>query len=133
MSYSTEAQFDEQGQFFWATAKIAGWDAQQVEMLMLKKYKISHWNALNQNQKNQMIAIMKKYADAAKKKRKFTKEKGLRQAIMATWKSCGHDIEELHALMKTWGFGESLRACKIDALYTIHDRVKTICQSVKKN
>ncbi len=131
MSYSQEAQFDDQGEFFWATCKIGKLSRESAEKIMIKKFKKTHWNILDDKEKRQMIAIAKRYADKVKKQRKFTNEKGLRQAIMATWKACGHNIEELHDLMKTWGFGESLRACNQDVLFTIHDRIKQICRKVK--
>lgn len=131
MNYSPEAEFDEQGQFFWATCKIGKLTREKVEAMMIKKFKKTHWNILDDKERKQMIAIAKRYAEKAKKSRKMVNEKGLRQAIMATWKACGHEVEELHDLMITWGFGESLRACTKDCLYTILDRVKQICQPVK--
>lgn len=136
MSYSPEAEFDEQGQFFWATCKIGKLSRESVEKIMITKFHKTHWNILDEKEKKQMIAIAKKYAAKEKKSRKVVHKedkggKGLRQAIMATWKACGHEVEELHDLMKNWGFGESLRACTKDCLYTILDRVKKICQPVK--
>jgi len=132
MSYSPEAQYDDQGKYFFATCKIAGWDEKRVEYYLIKKYKKTHWNLLTAKEKKQMIAMMNKYAKPEREKRKLTAEKGLRQNIMAIWTGTGHTHDEIHALMIEWGFGSSLRACKISVLYEIQDRVKKICQPVKQ-
>lgn len=136
MNYSEEAQFDEQGDFFWSICMEAGWSRERVEMLMLRKYKKSHWNILTEKQKRQMIVVMKKYADKEtqkkQKKKQNTENSQLRKNIMAIWSATGHKIEDLHALMKEWGFGESLRACNKSTLFTIMDRVRDICSPVKQ-
>lgn len=132
MSYSTEAQYDEQGKYFYATCKIAGWDEKRVTALLIQKFKKSHWNVLTAKEKKQMIAMMNKYAKPERDKRKVTMEKRIRQGIMAIWISTGHTHEEMHALMKDWGFGSSLRACNMKTLQEISRRVKDICQPIKE-
>jgi len=132
LNYSEEAQYDEQGGYFWSLCMEAGWNRERVEMLMLQKYKKSHWNILTEKQKRQMIVVMKKYADNETKKKQNAENSQLRKNIMAIWSATGHSLEELHALMKDWGFGESLRACNKFTLFTIMDSVRDICSPVKK-
>ena len=101
--YSKESQYDKQGSYFWSLVKQAGWDRERVTMLMLKKFDKSHWNVLAYEEKRQLIATMKRYAD----KEKHNREKKLRQKIYALWISTGHTKDELHDLLTEWDFGDS--------------------------
>lgn len=125
MSYSKEAMYDDQGTFFWSLCKTAGKTREDIEKIMLSKYKKTHWNILEENERKQMIAIVKKYA-----KQKQSSE--LIRKIMGLWSKNGHNIEELHALMTEWGLGNSLRACRVQTLYSILKSVQKICAN-KKN
>lgn len=127
------AVFDEQGKFFWSLVKQADWDRKKVQNLMVKKYSKTHWNLLTENERRQMLGIMRRYAAANKKSKQFDKEKRMRQAIASTWRTCGHGMEELHSLMNEWGFGRSLRECTMKQMYVIYDNVKDICTPVKNN
>ena len=136
--YSQESQFDKQGAYFWSLVKQAGWTRMKAESLMLKKYRKTHWNILDDKEKRQMIAVLKKYVVKAESEKSplppFKKggkvdidEKGFRQRIMALWSKTGHTKDELHDLMVQWRLEPSLRACGYPQLCFVWRNVKAIC------
>lgn len=52
---------DEQGRYMWSLMKDAGWDFMRVRMWMLHHCHASHWNALYQDEKRAVIAMLKNY------------------------------------------------------------------------
>ena len=120
MSYSAEGQFDKQGNYFWWLVNQAGWNRERVEMLMLKKYKKSHWNILTFVERSQMIKVFKNYMEKGNE----TKAKKVRQQIMAIWSTHGYSKDDLHGYMVAWGFGDSLRALKLSRLLEVQKFVR---------
>ena len=114
--YLPESQLDKQGKYCYALIMKAGWTKKQFVSLLLTKYKKMHWNTLDKKEKSQIITIMKKYAE----KNETKQGKALRQKIHSVWLGNGHTKEELKDYMKSWGFGESTRACKLQDLQTIY-------------
>lgn len=101
-----ERQYDKQGNYFHHLVKLAGWTEKRVMGYLIKKFKKTHFNALDAGEKREAISTMKFYADKNKQKR----ESKMRQLIMATTVALGYDKEWLHDMMEQWGFGRSLRA-----------------------
>ena len=101
-----KAEFDKQGKYFWHLVKSAGWDDERVMRLLLKRWQVTHWNALNAQEKRAAINMMRSYAEKAQK----NKIKGMRQGIMALVSREGYDLDWLHERMEEWGFGSSMRA-----------------------
>lgn len=57
-----KADYDKQGKYFWHLVKMAGWNEKRVNLLLLKQYNATHWNALTADQKRAAIAAMTRYA-----------------------------------------------------------------------
>ena len=121
--YSSESKFDKQGKYFWWLVNEAGWSAERVEMLMLQKYKKSHWNILTVKERSQMIAMLKVYVE----KSNTLRAKKYRQLIMSIWSNHGYSKDELHEYMVAWGFGDSLRALELPKLIDVYKYVKVVC------
>lgn len=117
-----KAQYDKQGLKFWSLLEGAGWTSERIEKLIWKRYKTSHWNALDDDQKNALIATAKFYNSKANPQ-VIDREKKLRSSIMAIVRSNGHDDEWLHQLMTQWGFGDSLRKLHSRDLYQVKSAV----------
>jgi len=124
-NFSPESKYDKQGAYFWSLVKKSGWTREQVQALMMKKSNKTHWNVLNQLEKRQVIAVLKKYVEKNKKENEVA-EKQFRQRIMAFWSKHGHTKEELYDLMVEWGFEPSLRACRYNVLCSIWFNVRKI-------
>ncbi len=54
-------ELDAQGKYMWALMQDAGWNFMRLRRWMLKHCSASHWNALDQNEKRAVIAMLKKY------------------------------------------------------------------------
>jgi hypothetical protein len=52
-----------QGLYMWSLMKSAGWTWPRVQKLILKKYKATHWNALDEKQQRGVINILKRYSN----------------------------------------------------------------------
>ncbi|HOD59846.1 MAG TPA: hypothetical protein PKH17_03775 [Candidatus Syntrophosphaera sp.] len=74
-----KAEYDKQGKYFWHLVKLAGWNEERVNKLLLKKYSATHWNALSQFEKRSAINTMKYYAE----KEREAHNKRMRSMIMA--------------------------------------------------
>lgn len=98
-------EYDKQGKYFWHLAKLAGWSEERVNLLLLKRWSVTHWNAMGYKEKRAAINMMRGYAAKAEK----SKSKGIRQAIMAMVARNGHDLDWLHERMEEWGYGRSMR------------------------
>jgi len=61
-----EWQLDDQGKLMWFLMKSIGWNRRRITMLMLKKFKKTHWNLLTEKEKRQVINILKSYAKTMK-------------------------------------------------------------------
>jgi len=59
--FSKEAELDKQGKFIYSLMKQIGWDMTRLEQLLLKKFKKTHINVLNESEKKMVIAILKSY------------------------------------------------------------------------
>ncbi len=127
MDYSNEAVLDPQGTYFWHLVKLADWTRERVEMLMLRKFKATHWNALDEKQRRQMIGTMKSYAD----KQSDVKAKKIRQCIGATASALGLSMDQVHELMQAWGFGTSLRKLNFQQTMQVYENIKK-CQGTRK-
>ncbi len=66
----TAFQFDKQGNYMWSLLKQAGWDRKRLAQYLLKRFKKSHWNKLNDNEKRGVIRMLTKYAETNKKEKK---------------------------------------------------------------
>ena len=117
--YKKEAQFDKQGMLFYSLCKQAGWSNTAIQNFLVNKYKKTHFNILHENEKRQVIAIAKAYAEKAD----ITNAKAIRQRIVATWRKAGLSIDDLHHYMQAWGFPNSLRACSTKQLIQIKNYV----------
>ena len=102
-----KAEFDKQGKLFYHLWKLAGWDQQRVDRLLVKRYNTTHWNALTTQQKSALIATMQAYAKQAELNR-MKQAPGVRQNIMAMVTKHGHDLEWLHDRMEEWKYGRSM-------------------------
>lgn len=108
-----KAEFTCQGKFLWSLIKKAGWDRKakgseysRFQLYILKRFKTTHINALTPEQMSQAISTMKAYAD----KSDHDAKSGLRQSIMAMVAKHGQNLDWLHTMMPTWGYGDSMRA-----------------------
>jgi len=100
-----KAEYDKQGKYFWHLVRQAGWDEDRVTRLLLKRWKVTHWNAMSAQDKRAAISTMRSYAVKADTNR----SKGIRQAIMALVARKGYDLAWLHEQMEQWGYGSSMR------------------------
>jgi len=87
-----KAEYDKQGKYFWHLVKLAGWNEERVNKLLLKKYSATHWNALTQYEKRGVINIMKRYAE----KEREAHNKRMRSMIMAKTIKNGQSKEWLY-------------------------------------
>ena len=65
-SFSEKWELDDQGKLMWFLMKSIGWNRRRITMLMLKKFKKTHWNLLTEKEKRQVINILKSYAKTMK-------------------------------------------------------------------
>jgi hypothetical protein len=115
-----KAKFNNQGDFLWHLVCIAGWDKpskrdpkiSRFAAYLLKQFKATHMNVLNETEMRQAIVTMKAYADKAK----FEQCKSIRQNLVATVINAGYNLDWLHSNMAQWGYGESLRELSYDQL-----------------
>ena len=70
-STSKEWELDDQGKLMWFLMKSIGWNRQRITLLLLKKFKKTHWNLLSEKEKRRVINILKSYA---KKRKNINKE-----------------------------------------------------------
>jgi hypothetical protein len=149
-------EFTEQGKYLWYLVKLAGWDRpfpprkddcrlksaatstgetpvattekklSRFEWYLLKTFKVTHQNALNEDEVRRAIATLKPYADKAK----HDMCKGLRSQIMAMVSTRGHDKDWLHENMKVWKYGESLRELGYNELIAVRGHVRAaLCRA----
>lgn len=105
-------RFKDQQTYLWHLVKQAGWDKQvqgqnhsRFAAYLLKTFKVTHANVLDETQMRQAIATLKPYAAKAA----HLAKKKLNSAVMAHVAKAGKDIEWLHQNMELWGYGDSLR------------------------
>lgn len=101
-----KTEYDAQGKLWHHYVKLAGWTPARADALLLKRFKVTHFNVLTAPQRKAALSIMKRYVVAAEK----DKVKRLRSMIMARVTKNGQTLEWLHDAMETWGAGRSLRA-----------------------
>lgn len=127
-----KAEFSKQGNYLWSLICQAGWDKKHskilkpdgkpykaYEALLMKQYKTTHINALNEYQIRSAIATMKHYADKAKQ----DACKPMRSGIMAMVRTHGQTADWLHDMMGLWGLGDSLRALGFADLVAVRENV----------
>jgi hypothetical protein len=119
-------RYNEQSKKLWSLMKAAGWTEDRLNALLLKKFSVTHPNALDVTQMRMAINMMKTYANKAEKAA-GTK---LRHDIMATVASHGHNIDWLHDCMEAWGYGRSLRALKYAETVQVMDSVRSALSDV---
>lgn len=124
-----KAVFDDQGKYFWSLVKQAEWDRKRVEAYMIKKFNKTHWSVLNEKERRQSIATMRGYADQNRPKL----ESSLRQRIMANGSKIGLNRDRVHELMIEWGYGNSLRKCKLTQLRTIYANIRKMASKNEQN
>jgi len=56
------SELDEQGKYMWNLMKKAGWNWKQVRQYMIKRFKKTHWNCLNRQEKRAIISMLKNYS-----------------------------------------------------------------------
>lgn len=114
-----KAELDAQGKLFWHYAMYAGWSAARIAALLQKRWQVTHWNALNENEKRAAINIMKSYAAASDRAR----DKAMRSRIVVIIKKAGKDLAWLHESMESWGMGDSMRKLKHGDLLVLWDMI----------
>lgn len=67
---------DNQGRYAWHLMKLIGWDWFRVQKYMIKKYHTLHWNALKEEEKRGMIAMLKSYLKKEEEELTVKKTKG---------------------------------------------------------
>lgn len=92
----------------------------RFDRFLLKKYNVTHLNALTPEQESQVIVILKPYVDKAN----FEQCKVLRSNIMAICSTHGWDRDRLHDHMIQWNFGNSLRELGYNELIAVRGLVK---------
>lgn len=107
-----KAEYDKQGMYFHSLVKQAGWSQTRVNKLLVKRFAATHWNALTGDQRRAAINMMRNYAN----KNKNNVAKKIRQSIMAMVARHGHNVDWLHEMMETWGYGDSLRKLSMPEL-----------------
>jgi hypothetical protein len=117
-----KAEYDAQGKLFWHLARKAGWTEHRMSALLLKRWNVTHWNALTTPQKRAAITMMRGYAAKATKAGK-AKSKGIRQAIMALVSRNGYDLDWLHDRMEEWGYGSSMRELNFSQVMSLRTAV----------
>lgn len=129
-----KAEFDRQGKYLWHLVCTAGWDRAakgkpnpsgehrltRFESYLLKTFKVTHYNALNEDEIRRAIATLKPYADKAK----FEQCKVLRSQIVATVMTRGRDLDWLHDNMRIWKYGDSLRELGYNELIAVRGLVQ---------
>lgn len=113
-----KARYDKQGSLFHHLAKVAGWSQKRINALLLKRFKASHWMALNEDQKNAAIAMMRNYAEQGR----AAQAKKLRQRIAIEAKKRGYDMDWIHDKMEGYGCGRSMRALDYTELVELKNR-----------
>lgn len=117
-----KAEYDKQGKYFYHLWKLAGWDQQRVDRLLVKRYNTTHWNALTTQQKSAVIATMQAYAKQAELNR-MKQAPGVRQNIMAIVVRNGQSADWLHDRMEEWGWGRSLRELSYSQLLSLKQSI----------
>lgn len=122
-----KAPFKDQQSYLWSLVKRAGWDKavpgqkhSRFAAYLIKTFKVTHANVLDDVQMRQAIATLKPYAAKAAHDAK----KRLHGAIMCHVTKSGQDVDWLHYMMKEWGYGESLRECNFHQVQAILALVK---------
>jgi hypothetical protein len=122
-----KAPFKDQQSYLWALVKRAGWDKavpnqkhSRFAAYLLKNFKVTHANALDEHQMRQAIATLKPYAAKAAHDAK----KRLHSAIMSHAARNGFNEAWVHQMMKEWGYGESLRECNFRQVQAIFVLIK---------
>lgn len=87
-----KADYDEQGKYFWHLVKMAGWNEKRVNLLLLKQYQVTHWNALTVDQKRAAIAAMTRYAAQGRDQH----NKRMRSTIMSLVARIGYNKSWLY-------------------------------------
>jgi hypothetical protein len=64
-----QREYDRQGKYFHHVVKLAGWTEKRVMGYLIKKFKKTHFNALDAREKREAISTMKFYADKNQQKR----------------------------------------------------------------
>lgn len=122
------AEYDGQGKLFHHYARLAGWNQRRIDSLLLKRYGVTHWLALSEEQKRACIAMMRGYAQ----KSEAGAVKRLRQRIMIMVREAGFDLAWLHERMNDWGYGESLRALGYVQTVEIETALRALLKKIKK-
>ena len=60
-TFSDAAIYNKQNKFIYSLMKQIGWEENQLALLIGRKFKVTHLNCLNDNQKRRVIAILKGY------------------------------------------------------------------------
>ncbi|HOQ80333.1 MAG TPA: hypothetical protein PKZ69_07125 [Candidatus Cloacimonadota bacterium] len=132
MNYCKEAQYDEQGLYMHSLMKDAGWDEKGLQGFLVKNFRKSHWNLINESERRRVISMLRKYAAKNRAAQQAAKGKKLRKNIMGLWTANGFTYSDMHDAMKIWGYGESLRALTLKELYEVFDYVRLFCSAKKE-
>lgn len=117
-----KARYDKQGQLFHHLAKVAGWSQKRMDSLLLKRFKASHWMALDEDQKRAALAMMRRYADESR----AVQAKKLRQVIVIDAKKQGYDLDWIHDVMEGFGYGRSMRELDYTELVELRNRLRAV-------
>jgi hypothetical protein len=112
--------FSDQARLLWHRAKRAGWDEARLNALLLKRFKVTHANALNEKQMREALTIMAGYMRKAEK----AALPYLRQRIVAIVTAKGLNLDWLHDAMDGWGYGRSLRDLTYARTMEVYDAVR---------
>lgn len=120
-------RFKNQQSYLWSLVRRAGWDKavpgqqhSRFDAYMLKTFKTTHANRLDDQQMRRAIATVKPYAAKAAHDAK----KRLHSAIMSHASRHGQSPEWVHQMMNEWGFGESLRELNFQQVQAVYALVK---------
>lgn len=119
--------FKDQQSYLWSLVKRAGWDKavpghqhSHFAAYLLKTFNVTHANVLDDAQMRRAIATLKPYAAKAAHEAK----KRLHAAIMSHAARHGQSEVWVHDMMKSWGYGESLRECTFRQVQAIYALIK---------
>mgnify|MGYP007049861297 CR=1 FL=1 len=94
-------KLDAQGRYMWSLMKQAGWNFYRLRMWMIKHCSASHWNALSDDEKRSVIAMLKNYV----KKQQENPNKGEQKNEKARTKTYDNpkELGRSESLAKTAG------------------------------
>ena len=61
-----EFDFDDQGNYMYSQLKIAGWNMRRLNLYLIKRFKKTHWNILDEYERRAVINMFRSYIKRSK-------------------------------------------------------------------